>query len=172
MDKYTWIRDLVRAEEQMEESGVVDFGDELDADRFLVAASLEYLAELKDAFIQAAEVFNDLKPSPQGRIKVYGIAKTHADFMLFRSGFKLIFSLKQPGLVAIRFHFMNASFASPQPGSSALNYQSLQSLMDEDILEARWGAFNEIQWHHKGQPIKLENIVRYYLSRFVKESAK
>ena len=60
--------------------------------------------------------------------EIYGIANTHADFMLFRNGFKLIFSLKEPGAVSVRFHYVGAGFqqtaasvapvgAAPRPSS-------------------------------------------------------
>lgn len=173
MDKIGWIRELVHAEQQMEETGMVDFGNEMDPERSLVAETLDFLGALKETFVDALNAFNELKSAPVGRIKIYGIAKTHADFMLFRNGFKLIFSLKQPGIVTIRFNFMNAGM-TPQPGTSALIYSgaAVQSLMDDDIIEARWGAFGEVTWTYRGQPVRIDNIVRYYLTRFVKDSAK
>ncbi|PIS11572.1 MAG: hypothetical protein COT73_03240, partial [Bdellovibrio sp. CG10_big_fil_rev_8_21_14_0_10_47_8] len=81
----------------MEETGLVDMGTGSDDSKFLTNETLRYLQQLKNEFIEAASAFNELKASPLGRIKIYGIAKTHADFMLFRNGFKMIFSMRAPG---------------------------------------------------------------------------
>ncbi len=88
MEKISWIKELVKAEQQMEESGLVDMTFGFDAERVLVQETIQFLMQLKTEFVDASSSFNELKPSALGRIKIYGIAKTHADFMLFRNGFK------------------------------------------------------------------------------------
>ena len=95
MEKISWIKELVKAEQQMEESGLVDMSFGFDTDRILVNETVQFLLALKTEFVDSSTSFNELKPSALGRIKIYGIAKTHADFMLFRNGFKMIFSLKK-----------------------------------------------------------------------------
>src|SRR4051812_1889016 len=91
MDRISWIKDLVLAEQQMEDSGIIDMSAGFDAEKELEDATIEFLADLKTGFIEAASTFNQLKGSALGTIKIYGISKTRADFMLFRNGFKLIF---------------------------------------------------------------------------------
>lgn len=163
MEKLQWIKELVLAEQQMEESGVVDFSAGFDPEGFLEDQTLEFMNDLKAAFVGAASAFNQMKPSNLGQIKIYGISKTKADFMLFRNGFKLIFAVKQPGAVAIRFHAMAPS---PLPG------QSFEDPASEDLLKARWGAFGELKWTYKDHPLNIDYLVRYYLTRFIKESTK
>lgn len=168
MDKLSWIKDLVRAEQQMEESGMVDMAPEVDPSAQLMSESMAFLNELKIEFVDALSAFNDLKPSALGRIKLYGIAKTHADFMLFRNGFKMIFSLKEAGLISVRFNYMGTNFVPALSGA-----QSQQAaLMDEDLVEARWGAFGEVIWTYQGQTIRIPKLVEFYMSRFVRESVK
>jgi hypothetical protein len=167
MDKLSWIKDLVRAEEQMEESGLVDFTDGLNPGVLLQSESVGFLNQLKSSFIDAAASFNQLKGSAVGRVKIYGISNTPADFMLFRNGFKLIFALKEPGLISIRFHYVGSTFAMP---TASDNGQKVPD--DEDLVQARWGAFGDMIWTFQDQPIKIDYLVRYYLTRFVRESAK
>ena len=168
MDKLVWIKDLVRAEQKMEESGVVDFGAGFDPQQLLVTESIGYLNTLKTTFVEAASSFNQLKGSTVGRIKIYGISNTHADFMLFRNGFKLIFSLKEPGVIGIRFHFVGTGFVQVPAASD--NGQKVPG--EEDILIARWGAFGDLIWTYQEQAVKTDYLVRYYMSRFIRESAK
>lgn len=168
MDKLVWIKELVRAEQKMEESGVVDFGAGFDPAQLLVTESVDFLNQLKTAFVEAASGFNQLKGSAVGRVKIYGISNTHADFMLFRNGFKLIFALKEPGVIGIRFHYVGATFVQVPAASD--DGQKVQQ--EEDLLQARWGAFGDLVWTYSEQPIKIDYLVRYYLTRFIRESAK
>ena len=165
MDKLRWIKDLVLAEQEMEETGVVDISAGFDPEENLKKETIEYLKELKVAFVEAASAFNQLKGSNLGNIKIYGISKTAADFMLFRNGFKMIFSMRQPGSVTIRFNHIGTNFI---PGSPAAEPET----SDEHSLKAIWGAFGDLSWQFQGKLIKIDYLVRYYMSRFVKESAK
>ncbi len=171
-DRLGWIKELVRAEQRMEESGVIEFGPAFDPAQILVSESVAFMNELKVIFVDAASAFNQLKGSSLGRVKIYGIANTHADFMLFRNGFKLIFSLKEPGAVSVRFHYVGAGFqqqgAAMAPGGGAV----ASHVGEEDLLIARWGAFGDLNWTYQEQAIKTDYLVRYYLTRFVRESAK
>jgi hypothetical protein len=168
MDKLSWIKDLVRAEQKMEESGVVDFNMGFDPQQLLFTESIGFLNNLKTAFVDAASSFNQLKGSTVGRIKIYGISNTHADFMLFRNGFKLIFGLREPGVIAVRFHFVGAGFV--QVPSASDDGQKAPS--EDDLLVARWGAFGDLVWTYQEQAIKSDYLVRYYMTRFIRESAK
>lgn len=168
-DRIGWIRELVRAEEQMEESGIVDMGTGLGDNQNLLQDSLAYLQQLKTEFIEAASAFNELKASPLGRVKIYGIAKTHADFMLFRNGFKMIFSLKDPGHISIRFNFIGPNY-TPTQIPSLMN--TAATMMEENLIEAKMGPFNELQWCYKGEQVKLSSVVKYHLTLFIKESTK
>jgi len=171
MEKISWIKELVKAEQQMEESGLVDMSFGFDPERVLVTESVQFLLALKTEFVDASSAFNDLKPSALGRIKIYGIAKTHADFMLFRNGFKMIFSLKAPGQISVRFNFIGTNYI-PTPGMAESTPVPNANVMDENVVEAKWAAFEELVWTYKGQPVKIEYMVRHYLTQFIRESAK
>ena len=168
MDKLSWIKDLVRAEQRMEESGIVDFGAGFDPQQLLVSESIGFLNDLKSAFVEASSTFNQLKGSAVGRVKIYGINNTQADFMLFRNGYKLIFALKEPGNIGIRFNYVGANFVTMPAASD--DGQKVPT--DEDLIQARWGAFGDLIWTYNEQAIKADYLVRYYLSRFIRESAK
>jgi hypothetical protein len=169
MSKLDWVKELVRAEEQMEESGVVDLTGHLESERLLITETLGLLETLKNEFIESATAFNELKASALGRIKIYGIAKTQADFMLFRNGFKMIFSFSEPGKISIRFNFL-----APQLSTTSIPSvnSTSQSLMEEHLLIAKKGPFHEINWTFQEHPINIGALVRYHLSLFIKESAK
>lgn len=168
-DRIGWIRELVKSEEQMEESGIVDMGTGVDTERMLVQETLNYLQLLKTEFIESATAFNELKASPLGRIKIYGIAKTHADFMLFRNGFKMIFSMKAAGQISIRFNFIGPNYIPSQIPSV---HNTAAPMMEEHVLEAKFGPFQDLQWMFENQPVKTQSVVKHHLTLFIKESAK
>ena len=163
----TWIRELVSADEQIEKSVMIDMNLGLDTQRILVNDTIQFLLRLKTDFAETAAVFNELKPTALGRIKVYGIAKTHADFMLFRNGYKMIFSVKNAGLISMRFHYVG-NLAIPQPTQK----EQVTIVMDEQLLEAKWGAFEEVMWTFKGLNFKSEYLIRHYMTAFIKESSR
>lgn len=164
MEKISWIKELVKADD------LVDMSFGFNTDKILITESVQFLLELKTEFVDASTQFNELKPSALGRIKIYGVAKTHADFMLFRNGYKMIFSIKAPGQISVRFNLMGASYI-PTPGMPE-NQTNITELMDEHLIEAKWGAFGEIIWTYQNMPIKLEYMVRHYLTQFITESSK
>jgi hypothetical protein len=163
----TWVKELVAADEQIEKSVMIDMNLGLDTQRILITETIQFLLKLKNEFAMTAADFNELKPSVLGRIKVYGIANTHADFMLFRNGYKMIFSIKNAGVVSIRFHYVG-NLAIPQPQSQ----EKATVVMEEQFIEAKWGAFEEVVWTFKTQSFKTNFLVRHYLTTFIKDSAR
>lgn len=164
MEKLSWIKELVLAEQQMEEAGVVDMEAGFDPAKQLEEATLDFVNDLKACFVEAASAFNQLKGSTLGHVRIYGISKTKADFMLFRNGYKLIFSLRQAGAILISHSSAGSHFV---PGTAAET-----QAFSGDQLRATWGAFGQLAWTYNDHPINIDYLVRYYMSRFVKDSAR
>jgi len=170
IDRWNWVRDLVQIEERMEESGIIDPAMGFDNDRTLALETLRFLEQLKVELVEAAETFNEMKTSPLGRIKIYGIAKTQADFMLFRNGYKMIFSIRQPGMISIRFNFLGPQQYMNQMQGAGQSAGT--QLMEENLLLAKRGSFSDLIWTYQDLPIQLTSVVRYHLSLFIRESSK
>jgi hypothetical protein len=164
MNNLDWIKELVLAEQQMEDAGVVNLSS-VDPEAHLEEQTLELLRDIKAAFIEAAATFNHFKGSAHGTLKIYGISNTKADFMLFRNGYKLIFSMKRAGDIEVYNSLMSSHFLATTPEQEA-------KPGDRDNLRAHWGAFGELQWHYKNLPVKIDYLVRHYMTRFTRESAK
>ncbi len=160
-----WIKELIEAEQKMEESGIVDVAPTFDHQRNLESESITLLNRLKDIFIDHSAIYNKMRGASVGGVKIYGISKTQADFMLFRNGFKLFFSMKRPGVIASQVHYYGTDVLSPQN-------TAVDSMAQEDLIEARLGAFDEVIWTYQEQPVNLEYLGKYYFTRFIKASAK
>lgn len=164
MKELDWIKELVEAEQRMEESGIIDVSPTFDQESSLEAESILFLNRLKDLFIDHTAIYNKMRGASVGGVKIYGISKTQADFMLFRNGFKLFFSLKRPGIISAKIHYHGADILSQT--------EVPDSLGQEDLIEARLGAFNEVIWTYQEQPVNLDYLGKFYFTRFVKESTK
>ncbi len=165
MEKLNWIKELVLAEQQMEEAGVVDMEAGFDPHKQVEEATVDFIGDLKAAFVETAAAFNQLKASTNGQVRIYGISKTKADFMLFRNGYKLIFSMRQPGVLAVAYSNAGANYV---PGHSG----KTEDPAPQDFLKATWGAFGQLIWTYNDHAINLDHLVRYYMSRFIKDSAR
>lgn len=169
MTELGWLKELVRFEQDLEESGMVDFSAGFDPNKELIIQSVRFMHDLKEQFIDCASAFNELKGGGVGGIKIYGISNTQADFMLFRNGYKLIFELDEPGKICIRARHQGISIV---PGSEATAVKTDTYAKDDDELIATWGPFGEVKWTYKKQEIQKDFLIRYYISKFVRESTR
>lgn len=167
MPNINWVKDLVRYEKDLEESGMVDIHAGLDPNEEIVRQSYEFMYQVKEDFVEYINAFNELKGGGMGCVKVYGISNTRSDFMLFRNGYKLIFRLVEAGKISITSRSPSANMT---PGTFVQEGKNAGDREDE--LLAQWGAFGELKWVYQQQFVNTGYLVRYYLSRFIRESAK
>ncbi len=170
-DRFAWIRELAKIEQQMEESGVVDAHFAQDFERRLSLETHQLIQKIREEITEYATLFNEYKNSPVGRLKIYGIANTYVDFMLFRNGYKMVFSAKSPGVISIRFNFLAPSgnlVALPSGGIQATNGPA----MEEILLEAKPGAFEAIHWFTQDQKVEKSEVAKYHFTLFVRESSR
>ncbi len=171
MEKILWIQELVHAESLIENEGMIEAPEDVSPEQLIIQESIQYLIQLKNEFQDAMTAFNELKGDVPGLVKLYGIAKTHSDFMLFRHGYKLVVSFKAPGMISIRVNFIPSSYV---PSSTALSPQNFKEKLigEECLIEARFGAFGELHWVHENIPVKIDYIVKYFFTLFTKESTR
>jgi hypothetical protein len=165
MKNFDWVKDLVESERKMEESGIIDLSSMPDETRDLKEKTNEFLKVIKDAFVDYSSTFNNLKNSTLGSVKIYGISNTVADFMLFRNGYKLLFTAIEVGRIAISFQAGTAQFLHAPGQANAV-------IGNDEFLDAKYGPFGEMAWTYRGTSVNPEYLVRYYLTRFIRESAK
>ena len=167
MNQLEWIQELIDSENKILESGIVDSNPEYKRQRLVVKSTLDLLHSLKNQFTDATQFYNEIKPTPQSKIKIYTIAQTHSDFMLFRNGYKMIFTMKEPGTIEIRFNFIGSQMiSSVHSVESKVN----SKLFDDQKLHLQVKPFEEVTWLFNGSEFKVEFLVKFYLNLFVRES--
>jgi hypothetical protein len=171
MEKILWIQELVEAENLVENEGLIESPEDMTPEQILLHESVQFIIKLKNEFQDVMTAFNELKGDGPGLVKMYGIAKTHSDFMLFRHGYKLVVSLKSAGVISIRVNFIPSTYVPSSTSIAPQNHR--ESLVGEEcLIEARYGAFGEIHWTHNDIPVKVEYIVKYFFTLFSKESTR
>ena len=156
----SWIKELVHCESDADASRHGTFSEDITPSQSdLAEHSIEFLKQLKTAFTAQFAAFNRLKGF-SGSVKIYGIADTEVDFMLFRKGHKLVFSLKEPGLITVQMKF------SDQILNTTISHQPA------DLIKGEWAPFNELKWTYNNQSININHLIRYYITYFVKNSAQ
>jgi hypothetical protein len=163
MESLDWIKSLIEAEQKMEDAGVVDLSTS-HPEAFLEDQTSEFLHDIKAGFVSASATFNQLKGSNLGTLKIYAISNTKSDFMLFRNGYKLIFAMKRPGEIEVYHSLITTHYINPSETETESG--------ERDSLRAQWGAFGEVSWMYRNLPVKIDFLVRHYMTRFIRESAK
>ena len=172
-----WIDNLAQAEIETQETGNIDAFGHLNAEKILHHHTISFLKELKNVFQASANRFNELRQDSRQTIKIYGIAQTDADFLVFRNSLKLVGSYVKAGQIEISFHTLSGGLFAPQKITSATGKNTVPkppgSLDDTkgDLLDIELGPFNEAYWTFKGIRVDASAIARFYLTEFIKNSA-
>ena len=152
-----WSSELAHQERQMERTGTVDYTNQYQKHEILRARTREFTAALQRLFRENVELFNESRRSGAHQIHVYRVNKTEEDFMLYRNGVKLIVSGSRAGRLCFAFNqYMGQIFAPTQT-----------PIVE---VEAAWGPFDQLVWNYKGERVQPADIVRYFLTEFVRQS--
>lgn len=162
----SWIESLALEEIKMEESGVVHLNEHLTPAAFLEESSIRFLDRIRDRVELYATKFNDYR-GQNSVIKIFKISNTVNDFMLFRSGLRIIFARKSNDLITIAFIGNNKEMFSPR-----LNMNSGESAGNAHEIRAHVGPFNNITWRFSGEVVNVDALVRHYLTEFIRLSSR
>ncbi len=160
-----WLKDLAETEVALQETGEIDLFTHRQEEKILKNYTISFLKDLRETFHQHATVFNEHRKDPRQTIKVYSIAQTPSDFLVFRNNLKLVVSYVKPGQIEISFHTLSGGLFSPQKKTSPVTKTTTG-----DLVDLKLGAFNEPQWIFDGKPINLHALARFYMTEFVKNS--
>ena len=163
----SWIIELARREEEIDQTGMISFDAVNSPEQVLKDATISYLKYLRNYTTKLSSVFNSTKSVNGATIKVYGISNTEADFMVFRNSLKLIFSAQRPGAIQISFNTSTGGFFT----NTQLNSTSTADQIG-DVINAQLGPFNEAIWTYQGRKINTQEMVKYYMTRFLQNSSR
>ena len=163
-----WIESLALDEINMEESGVIDFNHHLNIEYILEESSIDFMSNLREIFEIFVSKFNEYRTSNNSNyaIKMFKISNTVNDFMLFRNSLKLVAARKASDVISIGLLSNSGGIYSARMDT----HDSPNNSAHE--IRAHIGPFNEVSWRFNGEPVKLEALVKHYLTEFIRLSAR
>jgi len=157
-----WIHDLARAENHPDADKLMSESSAYDPNAKIEENTHEWLLELKEIFTDFARAFNAYSENG-GRfaeIKIYTVAQTESDFMLFRNQLKLVVSNSAHGVISFSFSkhtkspYLGAELGGEFPGA-------------QEIL-AECGPFRDVRWTFRGQQVDAIQMAKFYFAEFIR----
>lgn len=178
MTQIFWLEDLANAEIALEQTGEMDAFSHLNEEKILKGHTIAFLKDLREIFQQYALSFNQYRKDPRHTIKVYGIAQTEADFLIFRNSLKLVVAYSKPGQTEISFHTLSGGLFAPQKnpipkgktGVMGIPHPPGSETDQGDLFDIELGPFNEAYWTFNGNRVEACALARFYLTEFIKNS--
>ena len=160
-----WIHELARAEVHPDAERLLQLGRSFDPQQLVEESTIEFLTELREHLTEHAKVFNAFAENgtKYQEVKVYSIAQTAADFMLFRNQVKLVFSNTAHGLIQI-------AFTQHVRGTMSVDGQIAGGVSQGQVHEliAQIGPFRDVAWTYQGEKVKAEQVAKFYFTEFVR----
>jgi hypothetical protein len=165
-----WLHDLAKAEIHPDAEKLLQLGRSFDPQQLVEESTINFLTELRECFNEYARVLNAYSESGTKfqDVKIYSVAQTAADFMLFRNQVKLIFSNSAHGVIQIAFaqHVRGALAVNGQDSASSSSQAPL-SEQSQDLL-VQVGPFRDVFWTFHGEKVTPEQVSKFYFAEFVK----
>lgn len=167
-----WLHDLARGEMHPEADRLIQSAvGGVDPQQRIEEATIQFLTELRDEFTEFARIFNGYSEAGTRyqEIKVYSVAQTAADFMIYRNQVKLVVSNASHGVIQVAFA---QHHRSTQPGvvhSMGVDSQQQGSNVPQSQeLLAQIGPFGDVSWTYQGEKVQAAQVARYYFGEFVR----
>jgi len=163
-----WIHDLAKAEIHPDAERLLQLGKDSDPHQRVEESTIDFLTQLRDLFQDHARAFNAFAEAGKRfqEVKIYNIAQSAADFMLFRNQVKLMVSNPAHGVIQVCFaqHTRGVlSVDGVQPTSMApASGGQMQDLV------AQIGPFRDVHWTFQGEKVTAEQVAKFYFMEFVR----
>lgn len=169
-----WLHELARAEVHPDAEKLLQLGASFDPQQLVEESTIDFLTGLREHLTEFAKVFNAYSDGSTKfqDIKVYSIAQTAADFMMFRNQVKLVVSNAAHGVIQI-------SFAQHVRGTLNVNGESVQAATaggarpeavqaSSNELLAQVGPFRDVWWTFQGERVEAEKVAKFYFVEFAR----
>jgi hypothetical protein len=156
---FSWIHSLAKGEQNPEADRLLQAASGgLDPQQRIEEATVDFLTRLREQFTEYCRIFNGYSEAGSRfqEIKVYSVAQTAADFMIYRNQIKLVASNAAHGVIQV-------SFSQHQPlGANSQSTTSAQELL------AQVGPFGDVTWTYQGEKVQPSQVARFYFTEFVR----
>ncbi|MEK6706156.1 MAG: hypothetical protein AABZ06_10230 [Bdellovibrionota bacterium] len=158
-----WVHELAQAEIYPDAERLLQFGCSFEPQQLIEESAVNFLTELRELFSEYARVLNSYSEngSKFQDVKIYNVAQTASDFMLFRNQIKLVISNSAHGVIQV-------AFAQHVRGSVAVDGYGDKGFEQPQELLAQIGPFRNVYWTFQGEKVSPEQVAKFYFSEFVR----
>ncbi|OFZ73627.1 MAG: hypothetical protein A3K03_03235 [Bdellovibrionales bacterium RIFOXYD1_FULL_44_7] len=166
-----WIHELARGEMHPEAEKLLQLGRSFDPQQLVEESTIEFLSELKQCFNEFARLFNGYSEAGTKfqEVKVYSVAQTAADFMVFRNQVKLVVTNSAHGAIQLSFaqHVRNNLAVD---GQSLADVHTPGGVNQAQELLAQVGPFRDVYWTFQGEKVTASQVAKFYFAEFVRST--
>ena len=165
-----WLHELARAEIHPDAEKLLQLGRSFDPQQLVEESTINFLTELRERFNEYSRAFNPFSESGTKfqDIKVYAVAQTASDFMLFRNQIKLIFSNSAHGVIQISYAQHVRGTLAVNGQDQQVNLSTLPKVSQSQELMAQVGPFRDVYWVFQGEKVNSEQVSKFYFAEFAK----
>ena len=165
----SWIHELAKAEVHPDAEKILQL-TALNPQQLIEESTVQFLDELRKCLSEHARVFNGFSSSGSRfqEVKIYRVALSAADFMVFRNQIKLVIANTADGMIGLSFseHTRNTVMIDGQSSAKG----SLTEKNSTQELIAQVGPFRNVFWTFQSERITAEQVAKYYFAEFVRVS--
>lgn len=160
-----WLSALISEEVGAESNGIISIPSEDIELELLDKSSIEFMDSIRVELEKLILIFNKERAANQAdrSIKFFKIANTVNDFMIYRKSLKMIFTRRAVDLISIQINRGNINIMDLS------QHENIPENSHWEI-QARIGEFSQVEWLYRNQPFKLNDLVQFLLTLFVRSS--
>lgn len=161
-----WIYELARGELNPELDVIKNFNG-ASSQQAVEESTVDFLTDMRGHIQESLRAFNAFSEGGKrfAEVKVFNIAQSASDFMLYRNGLKLIFANTSHGVIEIYYNKHQAQATYPNAGATA---DQSSGLPDREEVLANLGVFGKVKWTCRGEQVRPSEVSQHYFSEFVR----
>ena len=163
-----WIHELARGEVHPDADAILQLGGSFNPQQLVEESTIEFLGELRERFNEFGRLFNSFSESGSRfqEVKIYSVAQTAADFMIFRNQVKLMISNTAHGIIQIGFA-QHTRASVTIDGQGAVGGGQSAIAQPQELL-AQVGPFRDVFWTFQGEKVQPEQVAKFYFAEFTR----
>ncbi|MBI4925795.1 MAG: hypothetical protein HY843_07715 [Bdellovibrio sp.] len=166
-----WIHELARSEINPEADKILGLGQSFEPTQLVEESTVDFMMELRECFMDFARILNSYSENGTRfqEVKVYSVAQTPCDFMVFRNQMKLVFSNSAHGVIQMSFAQHNRSTVAidGQLQNAANTPSGNSTLPVAQELLTQVGPFRDVYWTFQGDKVSAEQVAKFYFAEFI-----
>lgn len=166
-----WIHELARGEVHPDADRLLQLGRSFDPQQLVEESTIDFLTALRDYFDEYTRIFNGYSETGTRfhEVKIYSLAQSAADFMIFRNQVKLIVSNSAHGIIQLAFaKHVRGNISVDGRYTQSAESLGLPGLDQSQELVAQIGPFRDVFWTFQGEKVTAEQVAKFYFAEFVR----